>query len=597
MFSQGTNLSSQVRAAWRQISPVLRQQLQMGAAARNVVRRTSGKRLVAAAAAAAAATATVGGWARGGGVSLAAGVSFATSDVSSPYKTDRRSHVSGVGDWDVSGGGKADEEGLPLVYDVEAVRSYWKSRPVEVMQRTAQVASLLGPYLAKLFIWEYFLRRKIREHRGLQKKYAVQLREILTELGPCFVKLGQALSIRPDVLPSSFLDELQKLCDSMPSFPTSDAIAVIEKELGPGSSRKIFEDFDSETLPIAAASLGQVYRLKLRGRGKSEGGEGEWVAVKVQRPDMTRFILRDLYIMRILASVIEKVKSKVTNNRPYDVALVDTFAAASINELDYNKEADNQELFRRDLMPKLKGRVYIPKVYRDCSTRKVLVTEWIEGEKLASSPKEVINRLTPVGIECFLCQLLETGNFHADPHPGNLLVTKDGKLAVIDFGLCAEVPLPDTRTMTLAIVHLIQGDVRGLIEDAIDLGFLPTDTDVGTLQVALQGIFDSAQIAVKEEIANSLKFRAVATRRKKFWAVSRDLNKVFFEYPFLVPDYFALITRAMIVLEGIAVTGDPEFDLFASSYPYAFKRAVSVFGMKNLAEIAKEAAVARMNMA
>lgn len=120
--------------------------------------------------------------------------------------------------------------------------------------------------------------------------------------------------------------------------------------------------------------------------------------------------------------------------------------------------------------------------------------------------------------------------------------------------------------------------------------------------MALQSIFDSAQIAVQEEIRNVTsfggrsRFKAVASRRKKFWAVSRDLNKVFFEYPFLVPDYFALITRAMIVLEGIAVTGDPEFDLFAASYPYAFKRAVSVFGMKNLSEIAKEAAMARLNM-
>ena len=122
-------------------------------------------------------------------------------------------------------------------------------------------------------------------------------------------------------------------------------------------------------------------------------------------------------------------------------------------------------------------------VYRAHTTRRVLVSEWIEGEKLAASPPDVINRLTPVGIECFLCQLLDTGLFHADPHPGNLLVTRDGKLAVIDFGLCAEVPLPDTRTMTLAIVHLIQGDVKGLVVDAIDLGFLPKDTNVEALQV------------------------------------------------------------------------------------------------------------------
>lgn len=114
------------------------------------------------------------------------------------------------------------------------------------------------------------------------------------------------------------------------------------------------------------------------------------------------------------------------------------------------------------------------------TTRKVLVTEWIEGNKLAQSEAEIINRLTPVGVECFLAQLLETGQFHADPHPGNLLVTTDGRLALIDFGLCAEVPLPDTKTMTLAIVHLMQGDVSGLLEDAIELGFLPQVLEILT---------------------------------------------------------------------------------------------------------------------
>ena len=124
------------------------------------------------------------------------------------------------------------EEELPLVYEVEALNNYWRARPLEVVRRAVQVVTVLGPYLTKLVVWEYMIRRKIRDHPGLQRKYAVRLREALTTLGPCFVKLGQALSIRPDVLPSTFLDELQKLCDSMPSFPTADAIAVIEQELG-----------------------------------------------------------------------------------------------------------------------------------------------------------------------------------------------------------------------------------------------------------------------------------------------------------------------------------------------------------------------------
>ncbi len=148
--------------------------------------------------------------------------------------------------------------------------------------------------------------------------------------------------------------------------------------------------------------------------------------------------------------------------------------------------------------------------------------------------------------------------------------------------------------MTLAIVHLMQGDVPGLVNDAINLGFLPTDVDKIKLLPALQKIFDDAQLAMKEEARleaiNQTKYKAVVTRRKKFMAVSNDLNLVFFKYPFLVPDYFALITRAMIVLEGIAVTGDPEFDLFNSAYPYAFRRAINLFGLGNLSTIAKEAA-------
>ena len=193
------------------------------------------------------------------------------------------------------------------------------------------------------------------------------------------------------------------------------------------------------------------------------------VAVKVQRPDMLLSVLLDIYIIRRLAQVVEKIKGVITSQRPYDVALVDTFATASLQELDYQQEAVNQvrpsfhhslryseffckqsylcaifqESFRNDLMSRLSGKVYVPKVYK--ATRKVLVTEWIQGKKLADSEAEVIQRLTPVGVECFLIQLLETGNFHADPHPGNLLVTEDGRLALIDFGLCAKVPLPDTR--------------------------------------------------------------------------------------------------------------------------------------------------------
>jgi len=495
---------------------------------------------------------------------------------------------------------------LPTEYNIPAIQAYWRRRPKEVILRMIEVALAFAPYLWKITIWEYLIRKKIRHHEGIQRKYAIQLRNILTNLGPCFIKFGQALSIRPDILPSTFLIELQKLCDNVPPFSTIDAIDVIEDELGKGSVVKNFLDLHYETRPIAAASLGQVYKLRLRqSKFNKENPQNciddeRWVAVKVQRPDMIETILKDLFILRILAGVVENIITTFTNQQPYNVALLDTFASASLQEINYKKEAENQEMFRNNLMPLMGGKIYIPEVYHELTTRKVIVTEWIEGEKLANSSPKVIERLTKVGIECFLNQLLVTGLFHADPHPGNLLVTKDQKLAIIDFGLCEHVPLPDTKNLTIAIVHLMQQDVHGLILDAIKLGFLPEDVNTPSLEDDLQRIFDNANIVeeiinIPKRVSNSDKqFSSIVTRRKQFWAVSKDLNKIFFNYPFLVPDYFALMTRAMIVLEGIAVTGNPEFDIFTESYPYAFKIALKSFGVKFLSKIAKEIVSAQL---
>ena len=144
------------------------------------------------------------------------------------------------------------------------------------------------------------------------------------------------------------------------------------------------------------------------------------------------------------------------------------------------------------------------------------MSEWIEGAQLAKSPPDVINRLIPVGVECFLIQLLETGFFHADPHPGNLLVTPDGKLALIDFGLMADVPIQDTKTMTKTIVHLMQGDVPGLVQDAFEPWVLPENRDKESLTPTLQKVFDSAQLALTDQVNQGLPFKAIQGRRKQF---------------------------------------------------------------------------------
>lgn len=257
----------------------------------------------------------------------------------------------------------SSDNDLPLYYNVPAMEHFFNKRPLDSLQRAGEILSEVVPYLSRLFLWEYLIRRKIRDHEGLQKKYAVELREILTRLGPCFIKLGQAVSIRPDLLPSSFLFELQKLCDAVPSFPTKEAIEVIESELGCDVG-EVFLGLEQDTSPIAAASLGQVYKVKL-------AKEDKVVAVKVQRPDMLFYVLRDIFILRLIARATQRIKQTFTYQRPFDVALLDTFATATLKELDYVNEAQNQNKCKQDLEPRLKNKIYIPEVYDKFTTRKV----------------------------------------------------------------------------------------------------------------------------------------------------------------------------------------------------------------------------------
>ena len=297
-----------------------------------------------------------------------------------------------------------------------------------------------------------------------------------------------------------------------------------------------------------------------------------------------------------------------------DVSMLDDFARASYFELDYEHEARNQELFSEKLKQHGVKNVRVPKVYRQGTSRRVLTTEWINGIQLAKSSPAVIKELVPVGVECFLVQLLDMGFFHGDPHPGNLLVDEQGKLTIIDFGLCAEVSAPSSAGMTKALVHLMRGNAPELLNDAIELGFLPEDVDRAALLPPLERVFSQGKAARVEAMAapaatsgTTIRSRSssnisksnhlyqASVRRKQFRAISGELNSVFYEFPFVVPEYFALITRALIVLEGIAVTGDPEFDIFAASYPFARKKALKMMSGGELIQLATSSATTSNN--
>lgn len=320
---------------------------------------------------------------------------------------------------------------LPLHYDPAAFADHWDKHVCVQLARIAAIGAHVLPFLVRsawLYYGPHADLRDAAESELLSASWGAELREMLVELGPTFIKFGQMLSIRPDLLPAAVLLELQKLCDAVPAFPTTLAIDLIEKELGSGAVERLYEGLDRNTEPVAAASLGQVYCVRLREHGKKEG-TGALVALKVQRPDMVAAVSLDLHLLRRYMHTVEFVKSSLmwcgalAARKQFDIELLDTFASASFLELDYQHEAANQQRFIRELQQRgMSSTIRVPLVHNKLTTRRVLTTEWIHGKQLAQSSPATIRRLVPSGVKVFLVQLLDMGFFHSDPHPGNLLV-------------------------------------------------------------------------------------------------------------------------------------------------------------------------------
>jgi predicted unusual protein kinase regulating ubiquinone biosynthesis (AarF/ABC1/UbiB family) len=373
---------------------------------------------------------------------------------------------------------------------------------------------------------------------------------MLTRLGPAYIKIGQALSTRPDLVPPLFLEELTQLQDQLPAFPNEIAFRFIEEEIG-----KRPEDLFAELTPnpVSAASLGQVYRGRLH--------TGEEIAVKVQRPGLAERITLDLYILRTLAAWATNNVKQVRSDL---VGIMDEFGARIFEEMDYSHEGRNAERFA-DLYGHLKD-VYVPMIYWDYTGRRVLTMEWITGTKL-TRPQQLAEQgidakyLIDVGVQCSLRQLLEHGFFHADPHPGNLLATPDGKLAYLDFGMMSEVKPYQRYGLIEAVVHMVNRDFESLAKDYVKLEFLSPETDLTPIVPALGNIFNNALGASVAEL--------------NFKSITDQLSELMYEYPFRVPAYYALIIRSLVTLEGIAINVEPDFKVLSRAYPYIAKRLLT----------------------
>lgn len=431
-------------------------------------------------------------------------------------------------------------------YDAARLAEFMASRPARTTSRALTIATSLGGVISGIAADVASGRFDTNTSR------ATQLRNTLASLGPSFVKVGQALSSRPDLLPRSYLEALSSLQDRLEAFPTSVAMAVIEEELG----RPVDEVFSHITPePVAAASLGQVYKGVLR-------STGEQVAIKVQRPGIGEAIAVDMVLLRRLMKVVDTSQNILS--QPF-VPLVDEFACRLFGELDYVQEGKNCEKFEE--LYRHVPRVRTPGIKWEATSRRVLTMEWIDGVKLtdkaamADAGLDVVDFVT-VGVECTLRQLLEAGFFHADPHPGNLLATKGGDLVYLDFGMMSEAPSNARYAIISHIVHLVNRDYLAMAYDYYTLDFMDPSVDTSPIAPALAEFFDDI---LSDSTVNRLNFKSLVD----------GLGGVLFQYPFRVPPYYALILRSLTVLEGLALGADPDYNLLGRAYPYVAKRILT----------------------
>lgn len=432
-------------------------------------------------------------------------------------------------------------ENVSRQYDPVDIAKHYRLRPWKSIWRGLTIFWFFSGFILGLF-WDKWRSVENKNQR------ASQLRRILTSLGPTFIKVGQSLSTRPDLVRKDYLEELIKLQDQLPAFDQDLAIAVMREELG----KEIDEIFSEITpQPIAAASLGQVYKARLH--------NGQEVAVKVQRPHLLPILSLDLYLMRWASTWMAPI---LPLNIGHNLTVIlDEFGVKLFEEIDYINEGRNAEKFAANFIDD--PTVKVPTVYWEYSSQHVLTLEWINGFKLTDTESVIaagldIDDLIRVGVVGGLRQLLEFGFFHADPHPGNLFALADGRMAYIDFGMMDQLQEHTKETLVDAVVHLINKDYTELARDFVKLGFLTPDTDITPIVPALEAVWGN----VFGESVRDFNFRTITDK----------FSELVYDYPFRVPAQFALIIRSLVTEEGLALCLNPDFKIVDVAYPYIAKR-------------------------
>ncbi len=384
------------------------------------------------------------------------------------------------------------------------------------------------------------------------------LRMALEELGPTYIKLGQILSTRPDLIPVDFLSELTKLQDKVPPFPFTAVRKIIESELK-FPLETIFPQFDEK--PLASASIGQVHKARLQ--------DGKEAAIKVQRPGIERVIEVDLEIMMYLARLMERHIEELALHRP--VKIVEEFARTLDGELDYHQEASNMEGMALNFVDD--PNTYIPAVFRDYSTRRVLTTEFVDGIKV--SELQLLDaagldrrQITDRGAEILLKQIFDHGFFQADPHPGNIFVLPENIICLVDFGMVGSV---DRRTRE-RFVELIDAVVG---KDAYR-------TTQGFLEIVDREEEPDMRL-LERDIADLLSRHLYRPLRDiRIGKLLQQLLEIASHHRLRIPPDLFLMMKALTTVEGVACMLDPEFDIFQKAAPFIRRTLLERFAPRRI---------------
>ncbi|MFH2020144.1 MAG: AarF/ABC1/UbiB kinase family protein [archaeon] len=411
-------------------------------------------------------------------------------------------------------------------------------RGIQDLKRTKEIFEVFfslgfARYLKRINEKEKLFSRKFKENPQVELR--VSLRLAFEKLGGAFIKLGQMLSLRQDLLPKEYCEELSKLQDSVPPVKYSEAKKIIESELGRPIS-EVFKDFSKE--PIAAASIGQVYSAILHNNKK--------VAVKVQRPNIKMIVEEDIDIMYFAAHLLEKHFKKLPIT---PVEIVKEFEDYTYRELDYTREAKSLDIFSRT-----SKEVKIPKVYWDVTTEKVLVMEFIEGKKLSTFQPKQGRIIAERFIRCIYNEVFVSGYFHADPHPGNIIITRDSNIALIDFGITGYLDEDMREKLTNLLAAIVEKDTEEITRLIIKMGVAEGSVDRVRLNHDLSDFISQYYDMPLKEIKLSVIMKGIIT-------ITKDNN-------LKLPKNLILLSKCAVTTESVVEMLDPDFSPVQNAKPF-----------------------------